>query len=363
MLRRTDPSTEDVSMFHYPSDFFPRLEIDDMSRALEAISENRVEDIIIEEEGGEAVSSRHAWNARPEARVAITRMQFSWYQFDAVPREILGRAYPNLCHLDIRQNASLTCIDSLVSQLPNLASLNLSDCPNLRTLAPIALDPEHGQGRRRLRSRLRHLWVRGCDLSGMTDSEWDGVFEALAASEGPLERLTLSRNGMTCLHPSVGKLASLVYLFVEDNCPAAGTTRTAITRKAAAAGGFSVPDELGDLSSLRFLSLCGNGIIALPRTIGRLADDCDLYLHRNPDLSYPPAHEFPNGRGVVSLRRYFLEERMALLRGAVHLVPHLRRARWRAVERLYRPGGLGFLVCKERFEETERRISISMVAD
>ena len=95
---------------HYPSDFFPRLEIDDMSRALEAISENRVEDIIIEEEGGEAVSSRHAWNARPEARDAITRMQFSWYQFDAVPREILGRAYPNLCHLDIRQNGEIICL-------------------------------------------------------------------------------------------------------------------------------------------------------------------------------------------------------------------------------------------------------------
>lgn len=128
--------------------------------------------------------------------------------------------------------AALTCIDSIVSQLPHLTSLNLSDCPNIRTIAPLASallsvppnrggavdEDDHGfdldrfiddrvndrADRRRL--NLRHLWVRGCDLSSMTRDEWADVFDALAESSGPLERLTLSRDGIAGLHPNVGKL-------------------------------------------------------------------------------------------------------------------------------------------------------------
>ena len=43
-------------------------------------------------------------NASLEARNQVIRIQFSWYQFAELPREVLGRTYPNLQHLDIRQN-------------------------------------------------------------------------------------------------------------------------------------------------------------------------------------------------------------------------------------------------------------------
>eukprot|EP00957_Ditylum_brightwellii_P127959 9758874-Ditylum_brightwellii.AAC.1 len=59
------------------------------------------------------------------------------------------------------------------------------------------------------------------------------------------------------------------------------------------------------------------------------------------------------------MRQFFHQERMKLLRGSVLLIPHLTRARWRALERLYQPGGSGYFGCKERFEETVRRTSIT----
>lgn len=43
-------------------------------------------------------------NASQEARDQVARLQFSWYQFEEVPRDIVGQTYRNLRHVDIRQN-------------------------------------------------------------------------------------------------------------------------------------------------------------------------------------------------------------------------------------------------------------------
>ena len=111
------------------------------------------------------------------------------------------------------------------------------------------------------------------------------------------------------------------------------------------------------LKNLRFLSLCGNNVTHLPRTMGRLNPNCDVHLQRNPNLVYPPA---PHATSVTSMRRYFHQERMALLRGTVLFVPHVKKSKFRANERLYRPGGSGYHVCKDRFEELVRTNSILM---
>lgn len=111
------------------------------------------------------------------------------------------------------------------------------------------------------------------------------------------------------------------------------------------------------LKNLRFLSLCGNNLTHLPRTLGRLNPNCDVHLQRNPNLVYPPA---PHSGSVKSMRQYFHQERMALLRGMVLLVPHVKRSKFRANERLYRPGGSGYYVCRNRFEEAARKKSILM---
>mmetsp|Transcript_24455 Transcript_24455/g.42831 ORF Transcript_24455/g.42831 Transcript_24455/m.42831 type:complete len:485 (+) Transcript_24455:165-1619(+) len=402
LLKRTDLSSGDICMFHYPMDFFPRMDMDDMERAFDMIFEGgdvlfarddngtaagggQAQELQQEDQAASSQYNNNAdnngvpaipeymSNASLEARNQVIRIQFSWYQFAEFPRDVLGRTYPNLQHLDIRQNASLTCIDSLISQLPHLTSLNLSDCPNIHTLAPLATTLGMPQQQRegtlqenqlnpttRRTLSLRHLWVRGCNLSSMSREEWSNVFDTLSESTGPLERLTLSRNNMSYLHGNIGKLKRLTYLFVEDNDVTGGSMNNATPRRGSRNSGFELPDELGNLSNLRFISLCGNNVTSLPRTVGRLHDSCDVYLHRNPNLTYPPPMYL---RSITTMRQFFHRERMALLSGAVLFMPHWKRARRRANERLYRPGGWGYMVCKERFEDSARRSSISLMGD
>ena len=139
----------------------------------------------------------------------------------------------------IIQKALLTCIDSIVTQLPQLTSLNISDCPNLRTLAPIAQyngETNSTEANVNRNLNLRHLWVRGCNLSTMSKREWSRIFHALSRSTGPLERMTLSRNRMSYLEAGIGKLESLSYLFVEDNYYVGDD---------GVGSAFELPDELG----------------------------------------------------------------------------------------------------------------------
>ena len=261
-------------------------------------------------------------------RQRIQRLYFASYSFHSLPDRVIGEAYANLNHVDIRDNDTLRDIGSIISQLTNLQSLNICDCSNLASILPIATVP--AQTGRRL--ALKHLWIRGCNFTHTTLAEWDGIFKSLASSTGPVERLALSRNQMAYLPCSIATLsASLSYLFIEDM------------------PGIVIPDIIGSLSSLRYLSLAGNDLHRLPSTIGRLGigSHVDINLHRNPNLSYPPA-EYQ--KSVASMRQFFHSERMKMFCGFVRFYPHLRRARLRANDRLFRPGGSGFISCRARFE-------------
>mmetsp|Transcript_35315 Transcript_35315/g.77363 ORF Transcript_35315/g.77363 Transcript_35315/m.77363 type:complete len:431 (+) Transcript_35315:321-1613(+) len=261
-------------------------------------------------------------------RSRIQRIYFASYSFHSLPERVVGSAYSNLNHVDIRDNDTLQDIGSIVSQLPNLQSLYICDCSNLTSILPIATVPV--QTRRRL--ALKHLWIRGVNFSRTTAEEWEGIFKSLAMSTGPVERLALSRNQMAYLPCSIASLStSLAYLFIEDM------------------PGITLPDVIGSFSSLRYLSLAGNDLKRLPATIGRLgiSSPVDVHVHRNPNLTYPPA-EYQES--IASMREFFHLERMKVFRGIVRLYPHLRRARLRANERLFEPGGTGFIECKARFE-------------
>jgi hypothetical protein len=114
------------------------------------------------------------------------------------------------------------------------------------------------------------------------------------------------------------------------------------------------------LTKLRFLSLCGNNITHLPKTLGRLNPICDVHLHRNNKLIYPPAK---HTRSVKAMKDFFHKERMALLCGSALFLPHMKRSKFRANERLYRPGGLGYITCKNRFEEIARMTSTDLMEE
>ena len=262
----------------------------------------------------------------------IRKVYFVAYNFTTLPdTPAIGTTYTNLRHVDIRDNDELNYIGPILRQIPNLTSLNISDCAGLTSLLPIATVPM--ETRRNL--ALKHLWVRGTNLAGMSVGEWEGVFRALAQSSGPMERLALCRNEMAALPCSVVLLcSSLTYLFVED-MPS-----------------IAIPEVIGSLRRLRYLSLAGNDLKRLPRTIGRLgnSDTFDINLHRNPNLLSPPPeyqHSFE------AIREYLHMERMRIFRGMIRFYPHMRRARLRANERMFRPNGSGYWSSKERFERRQ----------
>mmetsp|Transcript_16536 Transcript_16536/g.27216 ORF Transcript_16536/g.27216 Transcript_16536/m.27216 type:complete len:412 (+) Transcript_16536:244-1479(+) len=385
LLKRTDLSNGDICLFHYPLTQVPYIATQELQQAfdnLTSVTPSTTSSITSNSSGSGSghpennvvanavlVPPEHVERAQAEARSRITRIQFCWYQFPQFPR--LMDVYANLQHVDIRQNASLSSIDSIINHVPNLASFNLSDCPNVRTLSPLAsavislvnddddddTTNNDRDNRRRSRLALKHLWIRGCNLGNMTNEEWANVFDALAESTGPLERLTLSRNNMSYLHGNIGKLTSLTYFFLEDNNNFDDGGHCSTHNHAESSNsGFVIPEEIGSLQQLRFASFCGNNITRLPRQVAHLNVNCDVYLHRNPGLRYPPPQY---QKSIKMMRQFFHQERMKLLRGSVLLMPHVTRARWRALERLYQPGGSGYVVCKERFEDTVRRTSIT----
>ena len=268
----------------------------------------------------------------------IRKLYFVAFNFSTLPDKVIGATYTNLRHVDIRDNDEFNDIGPILRQIPNLTSLNIENCPSLKSLLPIATVPL--ETRRNL--AIKHLWVRGTNLADMTVGEWEGVFRALAQSSGPMERLALCRNHMAHLPCSVVLLcSSLTYLFVEDM------------------PGIVIPDVIGSMRTLRYLSLAGNDLKRLPRTIGRLGNrgvgDSNialfaLNLHRNPNLVCPPAKY---QHSIEAIRIYLHTERMCLLRGLIRLYPHVRRARLRANERLFRPNGSGYLSSKKRFERRQ----------
>lgn len=266
----------------------------------------------------------------------IRKVYFMAYNFTTLPdTPIIGDTYSNLRHLDIRDNDEFNDIGPILRHVPNLTSLNISDCRSLTSLLPIAMETRRDLA-------LKNLWVRGTNLADMTVGEWEGVFRALAQSSGPMERLALCRNQMLALPCSIVLLcSSLTYLFVEDM------------------PGIVIPEVIGSMRRLRYLSLAGNDLKRLPRTIGRLGNGgvggsnialFEVNLNRNPNLISPPA-EYQHS--IEAIRKYWHTERMFLLRGLIRLYPHMRRARLRANERMFRPNGSGYWSSKERFERRQ----------
>jgi hypothetical protein len=131
-LARNFMANGDICLFHYPTNYLPKLTVEEMGHAFKLIAElGRIHD-----EGGD-LDTRAMFNgvqivdgqivnldmqgdfrdfvknASQRARDQVARMQFSWYQFEELPREVVGRTYRNLRHVDIRQNGELSCIHIL----------------------------------------------------------------------------------------------------------------------------------------------------------------------------------------------------------------------------------------------------------
>eukprot|EP01083_Nonionella_stella_P268415 907382_1 len=66
----------------------------------------------------------------------------------------------------------------------------------------------------------------------------------------------------------------------------------------------SLPDNIGNLSKLKTLQLCGNSITTLPLSIGELHENCRLTLCNNP-IENVPSSVLETGDGGKAIIRFF----------------------------------------------------------
>jgi len=257
---------------------------------------------------------------RGMANEEVNSLVFDGYSFDSLPRAIVGTLYPNVTTIYIKNNKSLRNIESILEQFDRLTWLECTNCPLFGDLSPL-VDSFH---------RLNGLVICDCGLNK--------VEEPLFASPclQRLEHLDFSGNKFPSLPESIGALTGLQTMVL---------TRCPNLRR--------LPDAVGNLSALDLLALFENDTLSeLPSTVGRLGDNCMIPCHFSPMLEKPSICF----RGSVPvIRTFFMLQRLRWLRGTVKLMILLRNARLRANDRLYRPGGSGFLACQSHFIEMQQQ--------
>jgi len=93
LLKRTDLTNGDVSLFHYPMTQVPYITMEEMQQAFDELASF---------DSNQEMPPEYVERAQAEARSRIHRIQFCWYQFRQFPT--LTHAYVNIQHVDIRQN-------------------------------------------------------------------------------------------------------------------------------------------------------------------------------------------------------------------------------------------------------------------
>ena len=285
--------------------------------------------------------------------------------------------FPNIRFLFIDNNYQLENLSSLPSTFPLLESLRLSSCPRLTSLHSLVQNyAEISSDGRRPLVHLHTLSIINCALS-FTDRtthsktisnsfvsqppsltrcqqqkeeeqlKWHNTFQTLSHSSPFLQELCIKACAkLIALPPSIHFLKrSLTSLIIKDNPNLQ-----------------YLPDSMGDLISLQVLAITGNPMLrSLPSTLGRLSTPtvaakegpnhesyCQVCILDNTELVSPPKC-FQGSLG--SIRQWNTLQRLKVWRGIIRLTVLLRKAHVRAVERMYRPGGIGFDSCRERFCE------------
>ncbi|MBQ6924081.1 MAG: leucine-rich repeat domain-containing protein [Kiritimatiellae bacterium] len=202
----------------------------------------------------------------PERPVTAGSLEEAVAQREAVQRLVLN-------------GAALTSIPAELASMPNLATLYLREAAvtDFAGLASLA--------------NLREL-----DLSGVKMEKAPAELEALPH----LARLYLSGCGLKEFPASIASSRELVYLNLDRNRLA------------------SLPDALP--AGLRWLRLNGNGLAALPESIGSLADLRRIYLNDNALEALPASFETLTALEDVALAG----NRLAAFPAVLVSLPHLR---------------------------------------
>jgi len=276
----------------------------------------------------------------------MSKLVLRSYSLTHLPLQHLAAAFPNISQFILYNCPQLNdlSLSPLLSLFPNIMMLHLHGCRGIQSLDFLSCNPPpappHGLG-----LQLTILDMKDCGL--VYSPSWETSIRALTLALSQSQSRSRSTNSdsdrdlqitirdcheLQMIPSSIGLLRNnLTYLHL-GNLPKL----------------TSLPAAIGDLHKLDLLVVRNTSIVNLPQEIGRLQDGCqvDLSGGTTTTMICPPRCF----RGsVCAMRRYFAEKRLRVFRGLVRLVILFQKARMRAVDRLFEPGGKGYKRCRESF--------------
>ena len=247
----------------------------------------------------------------------------------------LGRILTDVQHCTFTNCPNLSSLESTVAQFTNLTVLVCRNCPSMTSLS--SLKTIH------IRSTLYNIAFKNCGIRVTPDDDWKEGLLALGRTEFQMCILTIQEcHNLTCLPPSIQYLSEkelTINLLSNDSL-------------------WQLPPVLGQMCRLGDISIrkCPR-IKNIPWSIGRLPL-CSLSFVSCPGLFkefYKAGIPVKSDKILVSdnvhdFQLYFQAQRRRFFFQIVLLKIMLRRAAKRAIDRLYRPGGVAYERSKDRFE-------------
>ncbi|GFH58786.1 hypothetical protein CTEN210_15262 [Chaetoceros tenuissimus] len=269
-----------------------------------------------------------------------------------LPTRALANLCPNIRCFRIERCKVLSNIQSLFLEFGNIWMLQLHDCPQITSLDFITNCPLNHM-------HISHLSIRNCGLvsaleqkkidynsersskrqrresktndPSYTQDIWTRAFSVLSQTTSNHVELSITKcENMFSIPSSIRLLASKITLLHLTNL----INLTHLT------------SEIGSMQQLEVFLLLDTAIKHLPMEIGRLGINC-LVQVSGKELISPPKCFLGS---MHALRKYFTKKKFRIWRGFIRLSILLRYARNRAIERLYKPGGKGYIKCRESFE-------------
>ncbi len=262
----------------------------------------------------------------------ISTICFRKYSFDEFPGNGCGEIFTRISHCIISNCQNLSSIREVLKQFPRLESLDISFCPKFKAIGDFAVLSDNSLNR-----NLSLIKFEECGLEVSSNKQdWDDGFEGLSTVPISMEIIIKSCEALESLPPSIEKLQNLQTLIL-DKLPKL----------------IELPSTLGNIQSLALLSVIDVGLIRLPPEIGRLNNGCLVHFACS-SLVYPPRCY----RGSLrAMRKCFAISRLKAFYGFVRLTIMFSRARKRANERLFTPGGRGYKRARDHFESTSNKQS------
>lgn len=251
---------------------------------------------------------------------SIHILHLKGFNFTGLPEGIhrpMNRVFTNLRECYFENCPNMTSLAAIV-RMRGLEELHADGCPSMTSLASLSHIPRD--------SHLNKLHFSGASL-GSSNDDWSDTFRAIARTNAEVFKLSIWSDYTLRSLPN-----SIKHLRTKQ-------------------GQIHL-----DLCYNEHLRVLGDGITKLQNLFTLHMDGCELIQEVPPNL------EALNNECLVYLTNgtvetigekadYFQECRRRKMRGAAKVLIQANKHKEKATEKIYRPGGAGYIKSKRRFDE------------